>query len=164
MKTLVLIRHAKSSWKGEGLTDFERPLNERGLRDAPEMAVRLKARDFKIDGFISSPAIRAKKTAKLFMEVLNGNDNELLLVPELYDASLLSFKKVVENISDTLDTVAMFAHNPAITDYVNSLGTTPVHDMPTCAVYAVEINGESWIDIQVVEKEFLFFDYPKNSE
>lgn len=164
MKTLVLIRHAKSSWKGEGLTDFERPLNERGQRDAPEMASRLKARGLKIDGFVSSPAIRAKKTAKLFMEILDGNDTELTLIPELYDASLLSFKKVVENISDTLDTVALFAHNPAITDYVNSLGTTPVDDMPTCAVYAVKINGESWIDIQVVEKEFLFFDYPKNAE
>lgn len=164
MKTLLLIRHAKSSWKNEGLSDFERPLNERGQRDAPEMANRIKARGLRPDAFISSPAKRAKKTAKLFMQVFDANEKQLLLIPELYEASLLSFKKVVENISDSLNTVAVFAHNPGITDFVNSLECTPVYDMPTCGVYAVKIQGNSWIDLQITEKEFLFFDYPKNEE
>ena len=164
MKTLLLIRHAKSSWKGEALPDFERPLNERGKKDAPEMARRLKARGVQIDAFISSPAKRAKNTAKLFMQVFAANENYLILVPELYEVSLLSFKKAVENISDTFNTVALFAHNPGITDFVNSLESKPVDDMPTCAVYAINMHGNSWIEIQVVDKEFLFFDYPKNEE
>lgn len=164
MKTLLLIRHAKSSWKSEGLSDFERPLNERGKHDVPIMAHRIKNRSLQIDAFISSTAKRARKTAKIFMDNLGADENTIMLSPSLYEASLHTFKIVIENISNEYHTVAIFAHNPAITEFANSLECLQIYDMPTCSVYAVKINTESWSDLQVAEKEFLFFDFPKNED
>lgn len=164
MKTLLLIRHAKSSWKSEGLSDFERPLNERGKYDAPIMAHRIKNRGLQIDAFISSPAKRARKTAKIFMQYFDVNEKEIVLIHSLYEASLNAFKNAVESIKNEYNTVAIFAHNPAITEFANSLDCFPVFDMPTCSIYAVKIHSESWSDLQLAEKEFLFFDYPKNED
>ena len=81
MKTLFLIRHAKSSWDDIGLPDFERPLNERGKYDAPQMAKRIKDKKIEIDAFVSSPAKRARKTAEIFMDVYDENKKKLVLSP-----------------------------------------------------------------------------------
>ncbi|MEO6814137.1 MAG: histidine phosphatase family protein [Ginsengibacter sp.] len=162
MKTLFLIRHAKSSWDSSSLSDFERPLNDRGKHDAPMMAKRIKSKKIKIDSFVSSPAKRAKKTAEKFMHEFDVNEKELILIPSLYEASLQNFYSAVENLNDKVDVVALFAHNPGITDFVNSLECSPVYNMPTCAVYALKIKTNNWSHFKVAEKEFLFFDYPKS--
>ena len=81
-KILFLVRHAKSSWDNEALPDFERPLNERGKKDAPKMATRLKDKNIIINAFISSPAKRAKKTAELFIKEFGGNKEEIILIPD----------------------------------------------------------------------------------
>ncbi len=162
MKTLFLIRHAKSSWDNITLPDIERPLNERGKYDAPLMAKRLKDKKIEIDAFVSSPAKRAKKTAEIFMDVLDGRGKKLALIPSLYEATTEKYYDAIENLKDKYDTVAVFAHNPGITDFINSLLCSPVYDMPTCAVYAVKIKTKSWKGFKVAYKEFLFFDYPKN--
>lgn len=164
MKTLLLIRHAKSSWDKASVTDFERKLNERGKHDAPLMAKRLFDREIKIDAFVSSPAKRAKKTAEIFMHEFNEKEKHLILVPQLYEASVNTFYGVIENLKDQYGSVALFAHNPAITDVVNSFGTSPVNNMPTCAVYAIKIDTDKWAEIQNAEKEWLFFDFPKDAE
>jgi phosphohistidine phosphatase len=162
MKTLLLIRHAKSSWDNIILPDFERPLNERGKHDAPLMAKRIKDRKIEMDAFVSSPAKRAKKTADIFMDELNAKGKKLITIPSLYEATSEKFYNAVENLKDKYDTVALFAHNPGITDFINSLECTPVYDMPTCAVYAVKIKTKNWKEFREAHKEFLFFDYPKN--
>src|ERR1700690_3166325 len=144
MKTLLLIRHAKSSWDNVVLPDFERPLNERGKHDAPLMAKRIKDRKIEINAFVSSPAKRAKKTAEIFMNVFDKEVEKLISIPSLYEATLEKFYDVVENLKDKYDTVALFAHNPGITDFINSLECTPVYDMPTCAVYAVNLKTKNW--------------------
>lgn len=164
MKTLLLIRHAKSSWNNAVLSDFERPLNERGKHDAPIMAKRIKEKKIKIDAFVSSPAKRSKKTAEIFMHEFDLKGKKLALVPSLYEASLNNFYSAVENLEDKYDTVALFAHNPGITDFINSLVSAPIHNMPTCAVYALKIKIKNWIDFKDADKEFLFFDYPKSEE
>lgn len=164
MKTLLLIRHAKSSWDNSVLSDMERPLNERGKEDAPEMAKRIKDRKIKIDAFVSSPAKRAKKTAKIFKKEYDEKEKDLIILPELYEASIKDFYEVVENIKDKEDTVALFSHNPGITDFINSLDCSPVYNMPTCAVYALEIETKHWKKFKEADKKFLFFDYPKNEE
>jgi phosphohistidine phosphatase len=164
MKTLLLIRHAKSSWDNSILSDFERPLNERGKQDAPMMAKRIKDKKIEIDAFVSSPAKRAKKTAELFMHEFDIKGKKLVLVPSLYEASLNNFYDAVENLNYKDDIIALFAHNPGITDFVNSLECSPVYNMPTCAVYALKIKTKSWSDFKEADKEFLFFDYPKNEE
>lgn len=161
MKTLILIRHAKSSWDNSMLQDFERPLNDRGKEDAPKMAHRLKNKNINIDIFVSSPAKRAKKTAKIFMKEFGADEENLLLIPSLYEASVNDFYSVVEDLDNENKTVALFSHNPGITDFINSLDCSPVYNMPTCGVFALEIETKSWSEFRQAEKKFLFFDYPK---
>ena len=162
MKTLLLIRHAKSSWDAPGLTDQERPLNERGKKDAPEMAKRLKDRKIKIDLFVSSPAKRARKTAKYFVEEWDGQKEEIQSEEELYTATPSAFLKTIRELQDKHETVAFFSHNPGITEFANSLTNVRIDDMPTCSVFAVSSETSAWSEFEQAEKKFLFFDYPKN--
>ncbi|MGN6532868.1 MAG: SixA phosphatase family protein [Ginsengibacter sp.] len=164
MKTLLLIRHAKSGWDDPSLADFDRTLTERGKSDAKMMAKRIKDQSIDIDSFVSSPAKRAKKTTKIFMKELKKDEEEMFLIPDLYEASVSDFYATVQNLKDTKKVVAVFAHNPGITDFVNSLECSPVYNMPTCAVFALKINTNNWETFAEAEKEFLFFDYPKNAD
>src|ERR1700722_13745209 len=111
MKSLLIIRHAKSSWDQSILNDFERPLNERGKRDAPEMAKRLVSKNINIDLFIASPAKRAKKTAELFIREFSRNENEILLIPGLYHAPVQTFVEVISGVEDSYSSIAVFSHN-----------------------------------------------------
>ncbi len=162
MKTLLLVRHAKSSWDTPGMKDFDRPLNERGKADAPEMAKRVKDKGINIDLLVSSPAKRAKKTAQYFAEVFGEKKAEIKLVDELYLAAPEAFIKTIHTLDDHSSSVAMFAHNPGITEFASSLSNVRVDDMPTCAVFAVQADVNHWKDFMQADKKFLFFDYPKN--
>ena len=162
MKTLLLVRHAKSSWDAPGLSDFDRPLNERGKTDAPEMAKRLRDKNIKVDVFISSPAKRAKRTAKYFAEEFDMKKDDIVLVDDLYLATMEAFAAAVKNIDDRHDTAAIFSHNPGITEFASMLTNVRVDDMPTCAVFAVQSDADSWKNFMSGERKFLFFDYPKN--
>jgi len=164
MKTLLLIRHAKSGWDDPSLSDFDRTLTERGKSDAKMMAQRMKQQSIDLDSFVSSPAKRAKKTAKIFMKEFKKNVEEMLLIPDLYEASVNNFYSTIENLEDTRNVVAVFAHNPGITEFVNSLECSPVYNMPTCAVFAFKIKTNHWKDFHEAEKQFVFFDYPKNQQ
>ncbi len=163
MKTLLLIRHAKSSWNDVTLSDFDRPLNERGKEDAPQMAKRMLDKKILPDLFISSPAKRAKKTASIFMEVYNENKKNLVLIPSLYEASVLNFYNAIKIVDDKYNSIALFSHNPGITEFANSLIDNKIDNIPTCGVFAVSVKTKKWNEIQNADKEFLFFDFPKNS-
>lgn len=158
MKELLLIRHAKSSWDDFSLPDFERPLNERGKRDAPDMAERLRKQKIKIDLLISSTAKRARKTAEAFAKEF---DIEPILVDELYHASDQAFINAIVKIPNEIKTAAIFSHNPGITDFANSLTTTRTDNIPTTGIFAVKIETEKWKDFLLAEKKFWFFEYPK---
>src|SRR5690349_4068855 len=119
MKSLIIARHAKSSWDLSTPNDFDRTLNDRGKKDAPAAAKRLVKKGIKIDAFISSPAVRAKKAAKYFLEEYGRDKSELILIPELYEAPTSVFFDVIRNLSDAYDHVIIFAHNPGITSFVN---------------------------------------------
>jgi phosphohistidine phosphatase len=162
MKILLLVRHAKSSWDDITMQDIDRPLNERGKKDAPEMAERLKEKDIKIDHILSSPAKRAKRTARFFAEAFNIDKDDIQIVGNLYEPSLQAFAQAVEALPDNKDVVAIFSHNPGITEYINSLTNVRIDDMPTCGVFAVSISEKNWSAFPQAEKQFLFFDYPKN--
>jgi phosphohistidine phosphatase len=161
MKTLILVRHAKSSWDTPDTNDIDRPLNERGKKDAPEMAKRLKDRKIDIDLFVSSPAKRARKTAKYFAEEFDVKKEDIKIVDDLYLASQSSFLKTITALGDKKDVVALFSHNPGITEFANSLTNTRIDDMPTCSVFALKVDTKSWADFESAEKKFLFFDHPK---
>src|ERR1700744_1453057 len=98
MKTLIVIRHAKSSWDHAGISDIDRPLNDRGRRDAPGMARRLIKKDISIDRFVSSPAKRARQTAELFIHAFDGKEKEIRFISELYHAAPETFEAVVKNL------------------------------------------------------------------
>ncbi|RYY71691.1 MAG: histidine phosphatase family protein [Chitinophagaceae bacterium] len=162
MKTLYLVRHAKSSWGDFTTPDFERPLNERGKKDAPEMAKRLLDKKISIDSFISSPAKRAKSTCKAFCKVYGRDKAEINFIDALYHASVETFNTVAASIDDRYHSAAIFSHNPGITEFVNTLVIDVfIDNMPTCAVFAVQINADSWKDFLSAPKQFLFVDYPK---
>jgi phosphohistidine phosphatase len=161
MKTVLIIRHAKSSWDFSTLNDFDRALNERGHKDAPIMGKRLFDKGIAIDAFISSTAKRAFTTATYIADAYDVKEKDIIKVPELYHAASTVFYKVINEVDDKLNSIAIFSHNPGITDFVNELTNRKIDNMPTCAVFAVKINIDSWKDFEKAEKEFLFFDYPK---
>lgn len=161
-KILLVIRHAKSSWDIGTLNDFERPLNDRGKKDAPVMAQRLADKKISIDAFVSSPAKRAKKTAEFFAETYGKPDDAIVYVSMLYNATVDDFYEVAEHLDDSFNTVAVFSHNPGITAFVNTLTEVEsIDNMPTCGVYAIKVQLSKWADFKKAKKEFLFFDYPK---
>ena len=164
MKIVYVIRHAKSSWADSKLPDFERPLNERGKSDAPAMAKRLLAKNMKIDAFLTSPAQRAKKTCALFCEEFGIQEEKMIVIESLYLAPPKAFFEVVNDLDNKYNNVAIFAHNPGVTDFVNMLSKdVHIDEMPTCSIFAFEINTEDWKGFKNTEKKFLFFDYPKQS-
>ena len=159
----MLIRHAKSSWTDASLNDFDRPLNERGKKDAPEMARRLVDKKINIDTFISSPAKRARKTALFFAKEFGVDESKIIYKTELYSAPAEIFNEVIEKLDNDSDNVAIFSHNPGITEFANSLTDTRADDMPTCSIFAVKSDAKKWTDFSNSKKEFLFFDYPKSA-
>lgn len=164
VKTLLIIRHAKSSWDIGTLNDFDRSLNDRGKKDAPMMAKRLIDKKIQMDAFISSPAKRAIKTAELFKEAYGKNAGEILLITRLYHASPEDFFETILHLEDSFKTVAVFSHNPGITAFVNELtNEVKIDNMPTCGVFAIEVHTKKWASFMKAKKKFLFFDYPKKS-
>lgn len=162
MKQLLLIRHAKSDWDDPSLDDFDRPLNGRGKRDAPLMAERLLEKKIKIDAFFSSPAKRAGKTARIIADAYHKKD-DIIYRDELYGAGEPVFFDVINGASNPHDCIAIFSHNPGITDFANFLTATRIDNIPTCGVFAIKADCKKWKDFAKAKKEFWFFDYPKSS-
>ncbi|HSU28233.1 MAG TPA: histidine phosphatase family protein [Chitinophagaceae bacterium] len=161
MKQVLLVRHAKSSWDEPGVPDIDRPLNERGKRDAPVMAHRMLDKKIAIDAFVTSPARRAQKTAGIFAKTFKADKDKLIVKAELYGAGDAGFFDVIHHLDEKLDSVAIFSHNPGLTDFANTLTETRIDNIPTSGVFAVRSDCKKWEDFQGSKIEFLFFDYPK---
>jgi phosphohistidine phosphatase len=164
MKTLILVRHAKSSHSFGVSSDFDRPLNDRGFRDASEMGKKLFKKNTRIDQFVSSPALRAKTTAELFVAEYDRKLKEILFIPSLYHANSDIFYEVAGKLDDAFDHVAFFSHNPGITDFAGILTSTHIPHMPTCSVFAVTAMINTWKDFATAEKDFLFFYKPEEKQ
>jgi len=162
MKQLLLIRHAKSDWDDPSLSDFDRPPNKRGKSDAPVMAQRLLDKKIKVDAFISSPAKRAKKTASIFAKEYKMDKKDILFIEELYAAEANVFFEVISDMDDKFDKIAVFSHNPGLTDFANLLSDVRIDNIPTCGVFALKIDTKHWVDFKEAKKDFWFFDYPKH--
>ena len=161
MKTLILVRHAKSSHTFGTSNDFDRPLNDRGFREAAEMGKKLFRKNIVIEQFVSSPALRAKTTAELFAGEYKRRLKEIHFEPFLYHADREIFSHVAEELDDEYSSVALFSHNPGITDFAGSLSETPIDHMPTCSVFAVTGDTDQWKDFRDSKKNFLFFYKPE---
>lgn len=163
MKSLLLIRHAKSSWANFEQKDFDRPLNERGKKDAPAMAKRLrKEKDITVDLIISSPAKRAISTVNFFADEFDVKKKHIIEIPALYEPVMEAFYNAIITLDDAYKCVSLFSHNPGITSFANQLTNVHVDDMPTCSVFALRVLNDEWKNFKTAEKEFWFFDYPKN--
>jgi phosphohistidine phosphatase len=163
LKSVIIVRHAKSSWDSPGLPDFDRPLNDRGKEDGPKMAKRLVEKKITINTFFSSPAKRAKKTAQLFAAEFGIDKDQIKFVPELYHAASEAFFEVIASAPSDSNNIILFSHNPGITDFANLLTEVKIDDMPTCSVFAVKTTAMHWTDFKDAPKEFWFFDYPKST-
>jgi phosphohistidine phosphatase len=157
MKTLLLVRHAKSDWPVD-VEDFDRPLNELGIINAPKMARFLKDRSVEIDTFISSPAQRALHTCELFSEVF---EKSYSTDKTLYNPRESNFENLIYGLDDSINSVALFSHNNGISNFANSL-TDEIVNLPTSGVVAYQIDCDNWRDFETAEKKFLFFYSPKN--
>jgi phosphohistidine phosphatase len=164
MKTIYLVRHAKSSWEDNDLDDFDRPLSDRGKRDAPVMAGRLKEKGIRPELYVSSTAKRAASTCKRFSKVLGYNEEKVNYVKQLYHASSPEIVKVLKGLPDNFQSVIVFAHNPGLTDAANDLIEKGflTDNMPTCAIAAFEVPIRSWKELATGRGKLLFFDFPKN--
>ncbi len=156
MKTLLLIRHAKSDWP-ENTDDFDRPLAEKGIHDAEKMSLFLKEKNIQIEKFFSSPALRAITTC----EILNKEYQiEIETIEKLYNASETNFENITLGLDDKLNKVAMFSHNNGISNFANSM-SEDVFMLPTCGVAGFEISCDSWSDFHDAKKKLIFFYEPK---
>lgn len=164
MKTLYLMRHAKSSWSFDDLTDHDRPLNERGRDDAPRMGKALADRHIKLDLLISSPAVRALSTAALVAKEI-GYPNERIEVQErIYRAEPADLLDIVRKLPDTANAVLLVGHNNTITDFANLLSPNQIEDMSTAAVVCLHLNIDRWQETDRSTTEFYFYDYPGNHQ
>jgi phosphohistidine phosphatase len=161
MKRLTLLRHAKSSWKDPELADFDRPLNKRGKRDAPLMGERLAGRDQRPELIISSPARRARKTAKLIARELEIPDDRLILAMEIYEAEPETLLKVVRGLDDRWEHVLLIGHNPGLTELGNLLADCGMDNIPTCGVLCLDFDAENWKSLGAKSGTLIFYDTPK---
>lgn len=166
MKTLYIVRHAKSSWANPTQEDFDRPLNERGKRDAPRMGKRLHEKNILPDLMITSAAKRARSTAKRVAKALKFPKQGIKKEPKLYHAGDELILKTVQNLKDKHNIVMIFGHNPGLTDFVNSFQDDEfdIDNIPTCGVVAFQLSIDSWKDATWGKGKMLFFDYPKSRE
>jgi len=144
MRTLYLIRHAKSSWDNPGLRDFNRPLNDRGQRDAPLMATLIAKMDIKPDLLVSSPARRAITTAQFFADALGIADDEVVRNQDIYEAYPQEILRLISELPELAETVFLFGHNPTFTEVANRFTDDFIENIPTCGVVRIESPAESW--------------------
>ena len=162
MRTLTIIRHAKSSWEQEGLHDFERPLNERGRRDAPVMASRLKHAAALPDLLLSSPALRAITTARIFAQALGISPEAIQLQAKIYEASVSTLLQIVRGLDDQYAHIALFGHNPGLSELSRKLAHCDFDELPTCGMVQISLPVEHWRDVSANSGQLLYSSWPKD--
>lgn len=161
-RRLLMIRHAKSSWSNPMQSDFDRPLNSRGRRDAPDMGERLKEMNVVPDIIYSSTAKRAKATAIKIAKVFGIKEEQIVWYDKLYHCIPSVFEEVIYEIDDNVKTAFIVAHNPGITDFANDLSSQfKIDNVPTCGIVGASFDANEWNDFNRVNKQVFLFDYPK---
>lgn len=161
-RTVVLIRHAKSSWDDPKLDDFDRPLEERGLRDAPVMAAKLAEYNLPIDLVIASPSRRTTQTLEYFRSKLKIPDNRIIWDSTIFHSSTANLLRILTSLDDSIHHVVLVGHNPSMTDLANTLQSdTLIENVPTCGIVHVGGDWQNWSAIRNEKGKLQFFIYPK---
>ncbi len=152
-KTLYIARHAKSSWDDPSQSDFERPLNKRGLRDAPMMAKLLRSKGVLPQIIVSSPALRAKTTAEIYHKAIGG---ELIYDERIYEASAMALKYLIDEYLIRCNSLMIVGHNPGLTSLNDRLSDMSIYNLPTAAVVGIEFE-----DNNLEQGRQILYEYPK---
>jgi phosphohistidine phosphatase len=161
MKTLYITRHAKSSWKHLELKDIERPLKRKGKQDAELIAERLRKDHIHPEYFLSSPAVRAHETAKIFSKILDYPKNKIEINSSIYGATNEELHTLILGIDNQFNSVILFGHDPALCNFVTFLTKQRYEKIPTSGVVAIEFQADNWNQIQPHSGKVQFFIYPK---
>lgn len=161
MKVFYLIRHAKSSWGDPTLRDFERPLNNRGLRDAPFMSQLLKGKGEIPNQIISSPALRAHTTSKYFAKAFDIAEEAIVLEKNIYEAYPEQVIEIIQGLDDELQTVFLFGHNPAFTSLANMFAEEYIANVATCGIVRVVSTSKTWADVDTTNTQVAEYLFPK---
>ena len=162
-KELFLVRHAKSSWDDATISDHDRPLNERGFRNAPEMGRRLSDRGVLLDALISSTALRARTTAEIMAGSINFPKDRIFLDRALYHASATELQEYISGLNDGHTSVMLFGHNPGMTSLVSHLFGLALDNLPTCGVVHMCFSEGSWAEASRSIPSEATIDFPKNT-
>lgn len=160
MKTLILVRHAKAARNETAQADMERPLAERGTRDAPEMGKRLRTRGVQPDLMLSSPALRALETARLLAAPLDYTSGRIAVEQRLYPGEAPRVLEVIRGLDPGLKRVLLVGHNPGLSELAHRL-TGERTDLPTCAVVELTFDADAWSKIGSAAPSRVRLDYPK---
>ncbi len=161
MKTVYFVRHAKSSWDHPGMRDIDRPLNERGLRDAPFMAHLLAGKGIRIDRILSSPANRAYSTALFFASSFQIPQAEVEVNRGIYEAWPDEIIRIINQLPDQLASIALFGHNPTLTAVANMFSDEYIVNLPTCGIFKVEADIAHWKEFQRETGKLTALFFPK---
>ena len=161
VREVCFVRHAKSNWDHPGLRDFDRPLDERGLKDAPMMARKMKELDLVPDLIVTSGAKRARKTAEFFKKEFSLPDSHFMVTDDLYEASAEEVYTVLRSLPDSARFVYVFGHNPTFTWVANSIAGVHIDNVPTCGIVHAQVMINSWKKFKPEHAGFIGFHYPK---
>lgn len=164
MKELFIVRHGKSSWNIEGLSDMDRPLKERGIHDGYTMAKRVLEKNTKPDLIISSPAIRALHSATIFSRVLEYPYEDILIQEKIYFSGIQQVLELINHVDDDINTLIIFGHNPTFTDLANSFTGNKIDNMPTTGVVHIQAETNLWSEFNKSAIVNWDFDYPKKTK
>lgn len=159
-KQVILVRHGNAKSATYGIPDFDRTLDALGISEAQEMAFRLKNRHLIPKLLVSSPAIRAISTARIFAGIWNKEPEDILIKDYMYESSTSALLRVVNGLEDHVDTVALFGHNPEISAFAGYLTSDDTYSMATCAVVIIDFDVEQWNLLSKGLGTMLLFDYP----
>jgi phosphohistidine phosphatase len=160
-KELFIVRHAKSSWDIENISDIDRPLKLKGIRNAYEMARRLKIDRHVPERYISSPANRALHTATIFLNVFELSYDILSIDERLYGHGVSDILTTVKEQDDNFRRMMIFGHNPDFSELARTFTRNTLYDLPTCGLAIFSFDCQKWSEISVESKTSEFFDFPK---
>lgn len=164
MKTLYIVRHAKSDKDHSVPEDIDRPLNPRGYTDAHTMGSKLNDTRKKPELIISSPAVRALTTALIFSRKFNYDAKKIILEPQLYETGAKEYLKVIAGVDNSVSSVMLFGHNSTITNLVNDLTKPFTENVPTCGVIGISFATDNWKEITPGAGKLVLYDFPKNAQ
>lgn len=162
MKTLYIVRHAKSSWNQNNVIDFNRSLNERGRKDVKEMGKRLRSRELKIDKILASSSKRTSSTAFGLNKVFGLDSKQIEFRSDLYHSGVQVLLHQVCNTHDDCQELMLIAHNPGVSEFCDYLSDVEFY-FPTLAIAKVTFEAGSWREISKGTGTVEWYDFPKNT-